>query len=80
MAHVWRKKYKSRNRILDKFYTKQEVVKRCLDEVNKLPYLYDCVIEPSAGDAAFCDRPHPKGRGFRDFCGSFHAINDRCFL
>jgi hypothetical protein len=56
------------------------VVKRCLDEVNKLPYIYDCVIEPSAGDAAFCDRPHPKGRGFRDFCGSFHAINDRCFL
>ena len=27
MAHVWRKKYKSRNRILDKFYTKPEVVK-----------------------------------------------------
>ena len=49
MAHVWRKKYKSRNRILDKFYTKQGVVKRCLDEVNKLPYRYDCVIEPSAG-------------------------------
>ena len=40
MAHVWRKKYKNRNRILDKFYTKQEVVKRCLDEVNKLPYIY----------------------------------------
>ena len=53
MAHVWRKKTKNRNRILDKFYTKQEVVKRCLEEVNKLPYLYDCVIEPSAGDGAF---------------------------
>ena len=39
MAHIWRKEYKDRSRILDKFYTKQEVVKRCLDEVNKLPYL-----------------------------------------
>lgn len=38
---------------MDKFYTKQEVVTRCLDEVNKLPYTYDCVIEPSAGDGAF---------------------------
>ena len=38
---------------MDKFYTKQEVVKRCLDEINKLPYKYDCVIEPSAGDGAF---------------------------
>ena len=53
MTHVWRKEHKNPNRILDKFYTKQEVVKRCLDEVNKLPYRYDCVIEPSAGDGAF---------------------------
>ena len=53
MAHVWRKKYKNQSRIMDKFYTKQEVVKRCLDELNKLPYTYDCVIEPSAGDGAF---------------------------
>ena len=53
MAHLWRKEYKDRSRILDKFYTKQAVVKRCLDEVNKLPYIYDCVIEPSAGDGAF---------------------------
>ncbi len=53
MAHIWRKEYTDRSRILDKFYTKQEVVKRCLDEVHKLPYTYDCVIEPSAGDGAF---------------------------
>ena len=30
MAHVWRKKHKNSGRILDKFYTKQEVVERCL--------------------------------------------------
>lgn len=36
MAHIWRKKYKNDSRILDKFYTKQEVVKRCLEAVNKL--------------------------------------------
>ena len=53
MAHIWRKAYKDRSRTLDKFYTKQEVVKRCLDQVNKLPYVYDCMIEPSAGDGAF---------------------------
>ena len=41
MAHIWRKEHKDRSRILDKFYTKQEIVKRCLDEVNKLPYIYD---------------------------------------
>ena len=35
MAHVWRKEHKNRNRILDKFYTKQEVVKRCLEEVKE---------------------------------------------
>ena len=39
MTHIWRKEYKDRSRILDKFYTKQEVVKRCLDEVNKLIFL-----------------------------------------
>ena len=53
MAHIWRKEYKDRSRILDKFYTKQKVVKRCLDEVNKMPHIYDCVIEPAAGDGAF---------------------------
>ena len=53
MAHIWRKEHKDRSRILDKFYTKQGVVSRCLDEVHKLPYIYDCVIEPSAGDGAF---------------------------
>ena len=53
MTHIWRKEHKNPNRILDKFYTKQEVVKRCLDEINKLPYRYDRVIEPSAGDGAF---------------------------
>ena len=53
MAHIWRKEYKDLNRILDKFYTKEKVVKTCLDEVHKLPYKYDCVIEPSAGDGAF---------------------------
>ena len=45
MAHIWRKEYTDRSRILDKFYTKQEVVRKCLDEVHKLPYTYDCVIE-----------------------------------
>ena len=53
MAHVWRKEHRNRNRILDKFYTKQEVAKRCLEETKKLPYIYDCVIEPAAGDGAF---------------------------
>ena len=53
MTHVWRKKHKAHSRVLDKFYTKQEVVKKCLDEVSKLPYTYDCIIEPSAGDGAF---------------------------
>ena len=53
MAHIWRKEHTDESRILDKFYTKQEVVKRCLDEVYKLPYTFDCVIEPSAGDGAF---------------------------
>ena len=53
MAHIWRKEQKDNSRILDKFYTKQEVVERCLDEIHKLPYTYDCVIEPSAGDGAF---------------------------
>ena len=53
MAHIWRKEHTDESRILDKFYTKQEVVKRCLDEVHKLPYTFDCVIEPSAGDGAF---------------------------
>ncbi len=52
MTHIWRKEYKNRSRILDKFYTKQKVVKRCLDEVHKLPYIYDCVVAPSAGDVA----------------------------
>ncbi len=53
MTHIWRKEHKNRSRIFDKFYTKQKVVKSCLVEVNKLPYDYDCVIEPSAGDGAF---------------------------
>ncbi len=53
MTYIWRKEYKDHSRSLDKFYTKQEVVKRCLDEITKLPYIYDCVIEPSAGDGAF---------------------------
>ena len=53
MAHIWRKERTDQSRILDKFYTKEEVVKRCLDEIQKLPYIYDCVIEPSAGNGAF---------------------------
>ena len=50
MAHVWRKKYKSRNRILDKFYTKQEVVKRCLGEVNNKTIEYGMRVKRGSAD------------------------------
>lgn len=53
MPHVWRKTHKNRNRVLDKFYTREKIVKRCLEQVRQLPYHYDCVIEPSAGNGAF---------------------------
>ncbi len=51
--HTWRKTHEDRSRLLDKFYTKQETVKLCLNAIDKLPHRYDCVIEPAAGDGAF---------------------------
>lgn len=37
--------------LLDKFYTKTEIVKQCLQYINFEEY--DCIIEPSAGSGAF---------------------------
>lgn len=41
---------------LDKYYTKPEVVERCLVALQEANLMckYDCVIEPSAGGGAFC--------------------------
>ena len=40
---------------LDKYYTKKEVVRKCLEKVDELPRKYDLVIEPSAGNGTFYD-------------------------
>ncbi len=53
MHHVWRKNTVNSGGSLDKFYTKTETVTKCLNELNNMPYNYDCVIEPSAGNGAF---------------------------
>ncbi len=53
--HQNRKVYTDKKKVFDKYYTKKEVVRNCLNTVKKLPYFYDCVIEPSAGDGAFYD-------------------------
>ena len=38
--------------ILDRFFTKEEVAKKCLDSIPNLNK-YDCIIEPSAGEGSF---------------------------
>jgi len=38
---------------LDKYYTKKSVVSLCLSKVKEIERVYDCVIEPSAGNGAF---------------------------
>ena len=41
---------------LDKYFTKENVVRKCLAMVEELPHSYDLVIEPSAGNGAFYDK------------------------
>jgi len=41
---------------LDKFYTKEVVVKQCLSKINFKDY--DLVIEPSAGNGSFSKKIH----------------------
>ena len=41
---------------LDKYYTKENVVRKCLAMVEELSHSYDLVIEPSAGNGAFYDK------------------------
>jgi len=53
--HQNRKVYTDRNKVFDQYYTKKKVVKQCLNIVKRLPYSYDLIIEPSAGDGAFYD-------------------------
>lgn len=49
---------------LDKYYTKRDVVRKCLAVVGDLPREYDLVVEPSAGDGAFYDEiNHPNKMG-----------------
>ena len=38
--HTWRKSHTDPNRSLDKFYTKPEVAKKCLSEIDILHYEY----------------------------------------
>lgn len=38
--------------ILDRFFTKKEVAKKCIDFIPNLD-TYDCIIEPSAGEGSF---------------------------
>ncbi len=47
---------------LDQYYTKKEVVRRCLKKVGELPHKYDLVIEPSAGNGAFYDEIRHKNK------------------
>ncbi|MGI9228543.1 MAG: hypothetical protein ACR2P9_01645 [Gammaproteobacteria bacterium] len=49
--HAERKKRTRNKNIIDQFYTKQEVVVKCLKKINF--DLCDYVVEPSAGDGAF---------------------------
>jgi len=49
---------------LDKYYTKRDVVRKCLAVVGDLSREYDLVVEPSAGDGAFYDEiNHPNKMG-----------------
>ncbi len=47
------KKRYSRKDILDKFYTKPDVAKRLVENIDFVPY--DLVIEPAAGNGSFVD-------------------------
>lgn len=52
------------SRSLDQYYTKREVVKKCLAAVNAMPHEYDLAVEPAAGDGAFFDEmAHPNKIG-----------------
>lgn len=52
------------DKALDKYYTKTEVVRQCLEKVAELPHEYDLIIEPSAGEGAFFDEiSHPNKIG-----------------
>lgn len=59
------------NKLLDKYYTKLEVVRKCLSVVNDIGHEYDCVVEPSAGDGAFyneIDHPNKIGLDLEPGC------------
>lgn len=59
-----RKSPATKSRSLDKYYTKREVVKKCLAAVGDLPHEYDLVVEPAAGGGAFYDEiAHPNKMG-----------------
>ena len=53
MHQTLRKQYTCKRKLLDKYYTKQDVVAKCLKTLRCLNYHYDLVIEPSAGAGAF---------------------------
>ena len=50
-----RKNPATKDKALDKYYTKKEVVTTCLEKIDELSHLYDLVVEPSAGNGAFYD-------------------------
>ncbi len=59
-----RKSPRTKDKALDQYYTKKEVVEVCLKKIAELPYSYDLVIEPSAGNGAFykeIDHPNKIG-------------------
>ena len=59
-----RKEPVTKGQAFDKYYTKKEVVKKCLEIVRGMPYEYDLVVEPSAGNGAFYDAiDHPNKVG-----------------
>lgn len=53
MHQLRRKNLSTQHELLDKYYTKKEVVAKCLSRLSLSNY--DFVIEPSAGDGAFFD-------------------------
>jgi hypothetical protein len=44
-------KSKGRKNLLDKFYTKSDIAKMCIDKINLSDF--DLIIEPSAGSGSF---------------------------
>ena len=62
MHQTLRKIPNTKDKALDKYYTKKKVVRRCLEEVKVLPYSYDFVIEPSAGSGVFYDEIDHKNK------------------